>query len=198
MKRIFFVIGLGLIINACSLKPTLRGNFTDKRDGQEYKWVKLGNQIWMAQNLDYKSNYSWYSYDDTSNHKIYGLYYNINEAKNVCPIGWHLPSDGEWEILEVKAGMSKSDADHDRWRGAIASDFIHGGSTEFDILFNYSQKQNQSQFWTSTNIDKPTYTRLFKEGESRICKNLLESAHDCYVRCLKNDTTTNDLKVIKK
>ncbi len=74
---------------------------TDKRDGKTYKTVKIGNQVWMADNLAYMpsiGNY-WAYDDDNSNVAKYGYLYDWETAKNVCPSGWHLPSDEEWTTL---------------------------------------------------------------------------------------------------
>jgi len=92
--------------------------FIDKRDGETYKTVKIGNQTWMAENLRYASGkyitsksewdnlgsnnydaaYCYYN-NNTSNKQKYGALYNYAAAKKACPVGWHLPSNSEWKQL---------------------------------------------------------------------------------------------------
>jgi uncharacterized protein (TIGR02145 family) len=76
-------------------------SFTDERDGQTYKALRIGNQIWMAENLNYDAGQgSWVYENDKSNARKYGKLYNWEIAKNLSPEGWHIPSYDEW--LELK------------------------------------------------------------------------------------------------
>jgi uncharacterized protein (TIGR02145 family) len=72
--------------------------------GQTYKTVKIGNQTWFAENLNYAVEGSKCYVDDPTNCAKYGRLYNWKMAMTVCPSGWHLPSDEEWEILVNYAG----------------------------------------------------------------------------------------------
>ena len=99
-----------IIFLLCLAVCVFAGSFKDKRDNQVYKTVKIGNQVWMAQNLNYSienGSGSWCYDNEYINCKEYGRLYTYYTAMNACPMGWHLPSEREWETLfEYVGGMN--------------------------------------------------------------------------------------------
>jgi uncharacterized protein (TIGR02145 family) len=99
----------------------------DKRDGNQYQTMQIGNQCWMKENLKWlpsvnpsangsnnSAYYYVYGYQGTSvsaakattNYQTYGVLYNWPAALNACPDGWHLPTDNEWTVLTDYLGGS--------------------------------------------------------------------------------------------
>ena len=79
-------------------------SFTDPRDGQTYRTVQIGNQTWMAENLNYHTEGSSCYGDKPANCQKYGRHYTWEAALDACPSGWHLPSMAEFDTLIATVG----------------------------------------------------------------------------------------------
>jgi uncharacterized protein (TIGR02145 family) len=167
----------------------LIGKVTDY-EGNQYKWVRIGDQVWMAENLkatkfndgtaiplvtsdnsweiNWSSAYCWYHNDSARYADPYGALYNwyaidtaTNGGRNVCPSGWHVPSDAEWTELtdylggfEVAGGNLK-ETGTTQWFNPNAGATNESGFTAipggrrwdfgmFDFVFYYGE------WWSST------------------------------------------------
>ncbi len=133
MKNNFYITFILLTI-ICPLRIVGQNNTSDSIvadiDGNIYKTVKIGNQVWMAENLrtthyrngdsilttvpdtlDYRSEaepkYQFVYNNDEKNVLIYGrlyTWYAATDSRNICPEGWHIPTIEEYKILDDALG----------------------------------------------------------------------------------------------
>ena len=209
------------------------GTVYDDRDGKTYKTVKIGEQEWMAENLNYEvsiiSNTSIWStcYKGGADSCVikYGRYYTWTAAidsislytqysiqcgagkkcspsdtvkiKGVCPNGWHLPNQKEWEKLVNFVGVSKagdvlkSFSDWENWPGidsygfsVLPSGVVHNAS--------FSNRGNKSYLWTATDHDNySAQCAQFNYSQARKDVVMFQSERKSAVealpvRCVKN------------
>ena len=102
MKQAIFTILL--IFPLVGLTSCEKDSFTDPRDGQTYRTVQIGNQTWMAENLNYHTEGSSCYGDKPANCQKYGRHYTWEAAMDACPSGWHLPSMAEFDTLIATVG----------------------------------------------------------------------------------------------
>jgi uncharacterized protein (TIGR02145 family) len=136
-------------------KPGVCGSLVLHED-YLYSTVQIGDQCWFAENCRYLPEVSpsnegntndpyYYVYDyqgtdvasamSTSNYATYGVLYNWPAVmtEGICPSGWHIPSDGEWQTMEMSLGMSESEAAQTGWRGSPVGDYMKSTSGWNDI-----------------------------------------------------------------
>ncbi|MEN9332960.1 MAG: hypothetical protein RLY35_140 [Bacteroidota bacterium] len=119
---------------------TCGGNTTYTYEGYTYDLIEINNQCWFAENLraskfndgtpidSVANNAAWASSltpafckygNSNTNGNIYGNLYNFYavETGNLCPVGWHVPTDCEWMFLESNLGLNTSIQQTTGWRG---------------------------------------------------------------------------------
>ena len=193
------VLFAGLTFLPLLLNAQDKGTFKDLRDGRDYNWVKIGPQVWMAENLKFKvSAASWAYNNDSANEVKFGLLYTWKAAQAACPKGWHLPSDKEWGLLvqtlggSSQAGLKMQSMDtvgkgHGTAGapapGALSS--LLGGVRHPDgscIGLNF-----WGGCWSSGKINDTVGSNvLFAKGSREIAVSSNDKAAGFTVRCVKN------------
>ena len=181
-----------IVLTALLCAGVMAGTLKDSRDGKTYKTVKIGNQTWMAENLNYKTGESMCYGNKESNCKKYGRLYTWKTAKQACPSGWHLPSEEEFKSLLATVGASEAEYSRNlrvrSWKhgadkfgfSALPAGSYHSNIEEFSYL------GGSTSFWSSTEGSS---------GSSAYFLSFDDSSADAYdedkdfgysVRCLKD------------
>jgi uncharacterized protein (TIGR02145 family) len=162
------------------------GTFRDTRDGKTYKTTKIGEQVWMAENLNYEVDGSVCYDSKPENCQKYGSLYDWETAKKVCPNDWHLPSNAEWDKLYRFADgtsgtespyISKTAGKHlkaksgwDNYEGKLGNGMdtfgfaaLPGGGKDDD---SFNTIGNSGFWWSSSieNLSSNAYSRVMTNG----------------------------------
>lgn len=219
--------------------PFFDSNITDI-DGNTYRTFKIGNQQWMADNLKttkysdgstiinistdnilWSSNTTgaWCYYNnDVENNSKYGKLYNwyvinssISGYKNICPTGWHVPSDNEWTILtdylggETDAGGKMKQIGTTYWKSpntdATNESLFTGlpGGIRDASGNNYVNSGIFAYFWSSsdyysTNLTRggtidhsnDIWIRTLGANNKYIGRSYFNKSNGLSIRCLKD------------
>ena len=191
-------------------------------DGNVYKTINIGDQVWMAENLK-TSHYSngnlipqlkseekwsnfkkgaWCNYGNyNKNNEIYGKLYNwyaVDNPRNVCPTGWHVPSDNEWGKLidylggEEFAGGKMKTKGSQYWNSPNINatndcEFsgISGGSRDNDGKFG--RIGIRGIWWSSSeyDADDANFLHLFYQS-SFANRTTVNKQNGFSIRCIKD------------
>lgn len=158
-----------LIIEWVSSFPeSKKGSMKDPRDGKTYKTVKIGKQVWMAENMNYDIKDSYCYENSPENCEKYGRLYTWAAANYVCPEGWHLPTSEEFRTLISNVGGEEI-------AGKMLNSMIGRGENDygvdafgFSVLLaglrdgngNFSYAGLYTYFWGATENDEDYAYRL--------------------------------------
>jgi uncharacterized protein (TIGR02145 family) len=170
------------------------GTLADSRDGQTYKTVKIGDQVWMAENLNYENGNSMCYSDDSTKCGKSGRIYTWDAAKEVCPSGWHLPDTTEWVALFSAVGtrgmagrnLKSTTGWADNGNGVDAYGF-----SVLPIAFwddpDFIARDEYALFWSSTEVDadKAELQHFYMSYDS-VIHGSFSKKMAVSVRCLKD------------
>jgi len=185
------------------------GSLLDNRDNKTYKTVKIGEQTWMAENLNYAASDSkcWtvltgkgkISDANTEYCDTYGRLYHRNTAKTACPSGWHLPSDAEWTALTNHIGilagikLRTKNGWNNTNKGCSGNgtdiygfSALPGGNIQSNNLMNFG---NVGLWWSSTvyEINKDfSYNRFISNAIGDVRRDFGTDIYLYSVRCVKD------------
>ncbi|MCX6792965.1 MAG: prepilin-type N-terminal cleavage/methylation domain-containing protein [Candidatus Falkowbacteria bacterium] len=205
-------------------------------DGYSYTTVQIGGQCWMGSNLRTKkypngncinsncpdasiadntlgrSCYSNVEANCTSDGALYTWPVAMNNstvagAQGICPIGWHLPSDADYKILEMSLGMSQAEADATLARGthsegdklkkladcsggtSCASSGYNGPLSGIRAYWDgatFYYRLGTAFIWTSTMVGGSAWYRSLDLGLNTVGRSYEPQGWSFAVRCLKD------------
>ena len=165
-------------------------------DGNEYSIAEYNGILWMTENLKVQQDKDgskikfYFPNDDSNNIKEYGLLYDYETACKVCPTGWALPNDEDWDNLFFSDGDSSASEfkDNKFWGESDTSNesrFLvrptgYGNNGEFDNFFGA-----RTLFWSKTDTSEHIWTYIFEKGKNKIRKAQQHGTYAFSIRCIK-------------
>ena len=192
------------------LNPDLTyGEILDERDGQVYKVIQIGKQVWFAQNLNFKTDsskkkneylgrsYHWCDAMDLPSDECGEEFLsNVSDINHQgrCPSGWHIPNKSE--TIEFFRTLGSSSLNY-KLSSRVSTDFtsdstnMSGISIVYDnrwVDFLTSSEYNESHPWVWTwCLGWDTYADFFPDPENRVDDNLSSKTEYMTIRCIKDD-----------
>lgn len=206
INRLLFIITLFFIVSCDDSPETnnedcgVSSTFTDTRDGKIYDIIQIGSQCWFAENLNYETDDSW-CFDENANEcDIYGRLYELDDAINACPPGWHVPSNEEWEQLgealgglDISGGKMK-ETGISKWNAPNTGATNESGFTAIPAGFRgnggfFGQKGTGAFFWSTTeeevNANYKIYRSIGYTGQA-LEQHSHPANYGFSVRCIRN------------
>lgn len=187
------------------LNPDIEyGEYLDVRDSQVYRTVQIGEQVWMAQNLNYKSDMQSLCFDnDDNNCAKWGRLYTWAQAVKACPEGWKLPDSSEYGSLAIFLKDSTGNKNVGKYLKTgknnlfgfsvlLGSGYFVGGPDYFN---EGGETYGRAYFWTASETDeqntleppdKYAIIRSLKYSNDIFGILPWEKVDALSVRCLKN------------
>jgi uncharacterized protein (TIGR02145 family) len=201
MKNKSLLMIISALIFTISSAAQVSDNFTDSRDGKIYKTIKIGTQTWMSENLACKTNSGCWEYDNDQSKMTYGFLYNWETAKNVCPPGWHLPSNDEFTALTSFLGGDSIAGGTLKEKGTIHWENPNTGATDesgFTALpggyrdIKSEKIMNVGKngiWWSSTEYNQNSGCNLILgSGYKRAIRGKAPKTYGFSVRCIENQS----------
>ncbi len=176
-----------------NLNCTYTTTFTDARDAKVYPVVVIGNQTWMAKNLNYEAvgAGNW-----CNNCEEYGRLYDWETAKIVAPAGWHLPTADEWnELVTTLGGLDVAGGKMKSATGWNAPNANATNSMCFSALpasfrsndGKFIGVNENTAFWTTQEFDAEVANAyLLGHLYGKVQKTGFSKAWGLSVRCIKD------------
>ncbi len=153
---------------------------------QEIAVLKIKHQIWMAENVAADTG-NFKSVVLDSSDMIQHHVYDWNSALSVCPEGFRLPTDADWDTLAATLGGTKKAGTALKQTGRGTFNAVLGGNYLPSVgFFNYLN--DYGYYWTSDEFSKSSaWARVLGAHQSNINRTTIPKKYYLSVRCIKAD-----------